>query len=192
MKQRVQDLQSALDHHRDLIKLLYETPEENIIQVMRDLRAAPEPLVYLASARGNLDITLQKRRPSTDTSTAGSLQSQPRDDLVFEEVTARYEIAYPALVPIPISTIDLQPRFAIPTFKSGLDQPLLTFEGPVSSRQATLLQTQPGTTNPLSNLTATLTARLLPSHQQDSTLPFGSEAAPIYVDDRLHRLQIDY
>ncbi|KAK8869271.1 conidial development fluffy [Apiospora arundinis] len=192
LKQRVQDLQSSLDHHRDLINLLYETPEENIIQVMRDLRAAPAPLAYLASARGDLDITLRERRPSTDTSTAGSLQSQPRGDLECEEVTARYEIAYPALAPIPLSTIDLQPRFAIPTSKPGLDQPLSTFEGSVSSSQTTLLQTQPGTTNPLSNLTATLIARLRPSHQQDSTLPFGSEAASIYADDRLHRLQIDY
>ncbi|KAK6851886.1 hypothetical protein PG995_012011 [Apiospora arundinis] len=177
LKQRVQDLQSSLDHHRELVNLLSETPEENIIQVLRDLRAAPEPLAYLASARGDMDITLQERRPSADTGTTGSLQSQPRADLEFDEVTARYEIAYPALAPIPLSTIDPRPRFAVPASSSGLYQPLLNFGG---------------ASDPLSNLTATLAARLSSSRQQDGTPSFGSEAAPVYVDDRLHRLQIDY
>ncbi|KAK8117696.1 uncharacterized protein PG998_005977 [Apiospora kogelbergensis] len=183
LRQRVQDLQSSLDSHRELVNLLSSTPEENIIQVLRDLKAAPEPLAYLASARGDADVVMRERRPSTDASVAGSLHSQSRVELEFDEVTARYEIAYPALPPIPLATVNPRPRFAVSASASGLDQPLLNFGGPGSSSPTSFFQTQPESTHPLSNLTAVLAARLRSA---------GPGTTPTYIDERLRHVQIDY
>ncbi|KAK8076322.1 hypothetical protein PG994_003594 [Apiospora phragmitis] len=173
-------------------KIACETCRTRKTAVLRDLKAAPEPLAYLASARGELE-TLQGRRSSTDTSVAGSLHSLSRVDLGFDELTARYQIAYPALSPIPLATIDPQPRFTIPIFKTGLDQQhFLDAEGSFSSSPATLLQGQTGSTDPLGSLTAALNRRLGSFHQLASAPSPRPARPPSYIDERLHRLQIDY
>lgn len=189
----MQDLQSSLDSHIELVTLLSATSEENIVQVLRDLKAAPEPLAYLATARSDLDTQQQERRASTDTSVTGSLHSLPRVDLEFDELTARYQIAYPALPPIQLATVDRRPRFPAPTFEPNAGQQLLFDMGAARlGNPAALVQTQLGSTDPLSSLTATLAWRLRPPRQADSSPWPEPVTQPSYIDERLRRLQIDY
>ncbi|KAK8022433.1 hypothetical protein PG993_013200 [Apiospora rasikravindrae] len=161
LKERLRELQASLDSHVELVKLLSATPEGNIVQVLRDLRAAPEPLAYLASATNEAGTPHGRRSPTTDSSIAGSLHSPSRVDLEFDRLTTRYQIAYPALPPIPLATVNPQPRFADPVPKPRLDrQPAISVGGSVSGSPATLMQGQPRSTDPLDNLASTLAERL--------------------------------
>lgn len=190
----MQDLQSSLNSHIELVNLLSATPEENIVQVLRDLKAAPEPLAYLTSVRSDLDTSQQQgRRASTDTSVTRSLHSSSRMDLEFDELTARFQITYPVLPSIPLATVDTRPRFAVPACEPGAGQQLLLDMGAARlSSPATLLQTPLGSTDPLGSLTATLAGRLRPSHHIPSAPSPEPATHPPYIDERLHHLQIDY
>ncbi|KAK8109005.1 hypothetical protein PG984_014806 [Apiospora sp. TS-2023a] len=197
LKQRVQDLQSSLNSHIELVNLLSSTSEENIIQVLRDLKAAPEPLAYLETVKGDLDMQQQQqqqRRASTDTSVTGSAHSLSRVDREFDELTARYQIAYPVLPPMQLTSIDPQPRFAVPAFEPGAGQQLLFDMGAARlSNPSTLQQAQFGSTDVLDSLTENLACRLRPSSRQIDSSPWPEPVAqPSYIDERLHHLKIDY
>ncbi|KAK8091857.1 hypothetical protein PG997_002218 [Apiospora hydei] len=173
LKERVRELQSSLDKHVELVNFLSATPEGNIIQVLRDLRAAPGPMAYLASARNEVDTPQGSRSPTTDTSVAGNNLSCP--------------------TPIPLATINPQPRFSVPVLKPGTgQQPLMNVGGSISGNSATFLQGQSGSTDPLDNLTATLAERLRPSHRAAGAPSRRLATPPPYIDERLSRLQIDY
>ncbi|KAK8057337.1 nitrate assimilation regulatory protein nirA [Apiospora saccharicola] len=197
LKQRVQDLQSSLDSHIELVNLLSSTSEENIVQVLRDLKAAPEPLAYLETVKGDLDMQQQQqqqRRASTDTSVTGSTHSLSRVDREFDELTARYQIAYPVLPPMQVTSIDPRPRFAVPAFEPGAGQRLLFDMGAARlSSPSTLLQAPLESTDFLGNLTANLACRLRPSSRQIDSSPWPEPVTQSsYIDERLHHLKIDY
>ena len=60
------------------------------------------------------------------------------------------------------------------------------------SSPATLLQTRPDSTDPFIGLTATLADRLCPSRPLASAPTSRPATPPSYIDERLHRLQVDY
>ncbi|KAK7937640.1 uncharacterized protein PG986_014508 [Apiospora aurea] len=193
LKERVRELQSSLDRHVELVNFLSATPEGKIIQVLRDLRAAPGPMDYLAIAKSEVDTPQGSRSPTTDTGVAGSLQSLSRVDLEFDRLTARYQITYPVLPPIPLATVHPHPRFPVPVLKPGPGQPpLVNVGGSISAHSTSLLQGQSSSTDPLDSLTAALTERLRPSHRTTGASSRRLATPPPYIDERLSRLQIDY
>lgn len=172
--------------------MLCATPEGNIVQVLRDLQAAPEPLAYLAAARGVTDKRTQGRRISSDTSMTGSLHSLSRTELDVDGLAARYQIAYPALPPMQPTTDDLQPCSTVPMTKPELSQTILNVGGPASSNPAALLQAWSDSTGPLGSLTTTLAGRLCTPEQLATPISARRATPSPYIDERLHRLQIGY
>lgn len=172
--------------------MLSATPEENIVQVLRNLQAAPEPLDYLATARGVTDTRTQGRRGSSNTSVIGSLRSLSRMELDVDDLAARYQLAYPTIPPIQLTIDDLQPRFTVPALKPELSQPILNVGGSASRNPATLLQERPDSTNYLDSFTATLAGQLCTPHQLATATSPRPVTPPSYIDERLHRLQMDY
>ena len=113
-------------------------------------------------------------------------------ELDVDELAARYQLAYPEFLPIQLTTRDLQPRFAAPVPASELIQPILNVGESASSDSATLLQARPDSTDNLGSLTATLARQLCTSHQLSNVASPEQVTTWLYVDERLHRLQIDY
>ncbi|KAK8093112.1 uncharacterized protein PG998_014513 [Apiospora kogelbergensis] len=162
---------SSLGNHVALWNFLLEIPEEKIVQVLHDAQAAPDLQNFGATA-------------SPDFPT--------RTELDYDEFTARYEIVYPGFTPIELTAINPQPRFTSHTSKPDLSHLLLNFGAPMLSSPATLLQTRPDSTDPFIGLTATLADRLCPSRPLASAPTSRPATPPSYIDERLHRLQVDY
>lgn len=166
MKKRIQVLQSEIKDYCELISLVSTTPAENILQVQRDLRAAPEPLAYLATARG----------------VPGSLQSPSSMESDVDKLASRYLIAYPVLPPIQLTTDDLKPRLTVPVLETEWSQ----IGSPTLSNPAALLKARPDSTDPLKSLTATLARGLCAPHQLSAPTSLS------YIEKRLQLLQIKY
>ncbi|KAK6850427.1 hypothetical protein PG987_000061 [Apiospora arundinis] len=182
---------SSADNYKSLLDLLLETPEENVVQVLRDAQAAPDLQRYLAEARENTS-TLQGRRQPSDLGATASLDFPTRSDLDYDKFTARFEIVYPAFTPIEPTAVSYQPRFTSHASKPDLSRPILNFEAPMSSSPAALSKTRHDSTDLFVGLTATLTERLCPSCPLVGAPTSGPGTPRSYVDKRLHRLQIGY
>ncbi|KAK8106630.1 nitrate assimilation regulatory protein nirA [Apiospora kogelbergensis] len=182
---------SSVDSYKSLLDLLLETPEENVVQVLRDAQAAPDLQRHLAEARENTS-TLQGRRQPSDLGATASLDFPTRSDLDYDKFTARFEIVYPAFTPIEPTAVSYQPRFTSHASKPDLSHPILNFEAPMSSSPAALSKTRHDSTDLFVGLTATLTERLCPSCPLVGAPTSGPGTPRSYVDKRLHRLQIGY
>ena len=163
LRRQIDLLQQELKDQQELLDYLKSVPETDAIELLRRLRSASSPSTVLSHARGNLH---GRHRPSEHIA-ARAIGPPVNNDLEFELMVS-HPVAYPVLVPLDVTSIDVNP---FPLSDAHASRFPGNFDRPGIDRLAI---------EPFAVSNAT------------KTPVYGPSQATTYLDHRLGQIPIDY